>query len=233
MTRCPSCGYKQRDKGRFCRRCGVRIDAPQPVAVPPKQQFSQGRRMTIGAVLAGVAVLAVAFVVFVVPRLGNAAAQNTVIPTTPTATSTTAPTTTTEEPTTTTTTVTTTVSESDLEQLVAADRTTAESLVGQWVPQISSKNVGLTVNGVTYGYPEIMADYKALQVKYPPAIMVKSDDYTNFSGPGFWVTIIPTPYSTPDAANAWCDSAGFGVKDCYASRLMHTGGPDGNSKVRG
>jgi serine/threonine-protein kinase len=146
------------------------------------------------------------------------------------------PTTTTETTTTTTETTTTTTSSpptvADLQQQAAADHATAETLVGQWVPQLSSKRLGLVVNGTTFGYPEIMADHQALRARFPQAILVYSNDYANFSGQDFWVTVEATTFPTADQANAWCDQQGFAEQDCYASRLTHTGGPAGNSKTR-
>jgi serine/threonine-protein kinase len=120
----------------------------------------------------------------------------------------------------------------DLQAQAAADRATAESLVGQWAPQISSKRPGMVVNGVSYDYPGIMADFQALRSRYPKAILLYSGDYANFTGRDFWVTIDADAFATAEQANAWCDQQGFGEQDCYASRLEHTGGPDGNAQLR-
>jgi hypothetical protein len=42
----------------------------------------------------------------------------------------------------------------------------------------------------------------------------------------------PEPYSTGQSANGWCDSQGIGKDDCYAKRLTHTGGYEGNTLPR-
>ncbi|MFG1646518.1 zinc ribbon domain-containing protein [Amycolatopsis sp. NPDC049252] len=124
------------------------------------------------------------------------------------------------------------ITENDLLRQAAQDSATAERLVGQWVPQLSSKNLGLVVGGVTYDYPAILADFRALHDRFPDAVMVNSSDYSNFSRKDFWVTLEASVFSSADAANAWCDEQGFAAQDCHASRLTHSGGPAGNSKPR-
>jgi serine/threonine-protein kinase len=125
------------------------------------------------------------------------------------------------------------ITETDLRRQTSNDAAAAERLVGQWVPQLSSKNLGLVVGGVTYDYPAIMADFRTLHDRFPEAVMVNSSDYNNFSRKDFWVTLEASVFSTAEAANAWCDEQGFAAQDCHAGRLTHTGGPAGNSKPRG
>lgn len=213
------------------------IPQPCPATAPARHSAPRGILLPVVAGAAVLAVTATAVVVFVLPHFTNsaqpglstAAAAPPLSSPAPSRT-TTVTTTTTLEPTTTTTPTPPTAA--DLAQQVAADHATAESLVGQWVPQISSKKPGLVVGGVTFGYPEIMADFRSLKSRYPQAIMVNSNDYANFSGKDFWVTVAATSFGTADEANAWCDQQGFAEQDCYASRLTHTGGPAGNSKTR-
>ncbi|WP_020644839.1 hypothetical protein [Amycolatopsis balhimycina] len=126
----------------------------------------------------------------------------------------------------------TAVTEADVRSQVAHDHAVAEGLVGSWVPQLSSKNVGLVVHGVTYDYPAIMEDFRRLQASYPDAVMVDSGDYNNFSRKDFFVTLKAETFGSADQANAWCDQQGFAPEDCHAGRLTHTGGPAGNSKPR-
>ncbi|MBE1496259.1 serine/threonine-protein kinase [Amycolatopsis lexingtonensis] len=144
------------------------------------------------------------------------------------------PTTTTDSIWTTTPSVTpsTTVTEADVRRQIAHDHDVAERLVGSWVPQLSSKSVGLVVHGVTYDYPAIIEDFRRLQGNYPDAVMVDSGDYNNFSRKGFFVTLKAETFASADLANAWCDQQGFAPEDCHAGRLTHTGGPAGNSKPR-
>lgn len=212
--------------------------APQPYTPPPPQPRHRSQSnlvLPIVATAGVVALIAAGVVVFVLPRFQNSAQPGPSTVATAPPSSSLAPTTTTETTTTTTVPTTTTptaATAADLAQEVATDHNTAETLVGQWVPQISSKKLGLVVNGVTFGYPEIAADFQSLKARFPQAILVNSDDYANFSGKDFWVTMDATTFGTADEANQWCDQQGFAQQDCYASRLMHTGGPAGNSKTR-
>ena len=210
---------------------------PQPLQYlppPPKHRSPSSLVLPIVATAGVVALIATGVVVFVLPRFDNTAPST--VAAAPPLTSLAPATTTTTETTTTTTETTTTTPQAptaaDLAQEVANDHSAAEALVGQWVPQISSKKLGLVVSGVTFGYPEIMGDFQSLKTRYPQAIMVNSNDYSNFSGKDFWVTVAAVPFADPDQANSWCDQQGFAEQDCYASRLMHTGGPAGNSKTR-
>jgi hypothetical protein len=120
-----------------------------------------------------------------------------------------------------------------LQQEVDADSVEAETLVGSWVPQISSKKTGLVVDGVTFDDAQIWEDFQRSQSFHPDAILVRSSDYKSFRSPGYWVTLIADRYSTAAAANAWCDSQGYAASDCFAKRLSHVSGPAGNSVLRG
>jgi serine/threonine-protein kinase len=114
------------------------------------------------------------------------------------------------------------VTQADLQQQVAADRSVAEGLVGHWVPQLSSKRLGLTVHGVTFDYLDIMADFQALRTRFPHSVLIRSDDYSSYRQPDYWVTVLAETYPSAEAANAWCDANGFAAEDCYAHRLSHT-----------
>ncbi|HTI20060.1 MAG TPA: zinc ribbon domain-containing protein [Kutzneria sp.] len=259
MTPCPTCGRELTPHARFCGSCGTPVaqqpppqqehpeqehiqqqlpeppTIPQPTAYPPPpvQPRHSAPRSLLMPIVAGVAVLALAttgVVVFLLPRTASQAQPSAISSSAPTTTTTVSTTvTTTTEPTTTTPTP---LTRADLQKQAATDHDTVETLVGQWVPQISSKKLGLVVKGVQFGYPEIMADFQSLKSRFPQAVLLNSDDYTNFSGKDFWVTVQATTFGTADEANAWCDQQGFATDDCYASRLMHTGGPAGNSKTR-
>lgn len=115
---------------------------------------------------------------------------------------------------------------------VATDRAMAESLVGMWVPQIGSKAVGTSADGVVYDEEAIWEQYLVMRASYPNAILIRSDDYTSFRRGGYWVILAAAPYSTAAGANGWCASAGLSVDDCFAKRLSHTEGPEGNTVPR-
>jgi serine/threonine-protein kinase len=136
----------------------------------------------------------------------------------PTSTTTPYPTTTTTEPT------DALSAKEELDRLTAMDRPAVEALVGQWVPQLSAKRPGLVVQGVTYDYVSILRDFRALQARYPDALLLYSGEYSSFRFGDFWITVVPLPQSTGEYANAWCDGQGIGPDDCYAKLLSHTSG---------
>lgn len=115
----------------------------------------------------------------------------------------------------------------------AADQPIVDSLVGYWVPQISSKAPGLVVNGITYDDSRILTEYRTTLRAHTGAVLLRSEDYTSFSRAGFWVIVVAQPYATPDEANEWCDHNDFPPADCFAKRLSHTAGPQGNTVHRG
>ncbi|OLR89658.1 zinc ribbon domain-containing protein [Actinokineospora bangkokensis] len=120
-----------------------------------------------------------------------------------------------------------------LEEQVSQDRATAETLIGQWVPQLSSKKPGMVVGGVAYGYVEVWEDFESLHAQYPDAVLLWSGDYPTYKNADYWVTVIPTGYGTGEAANAWCDARSIPSDGCYAKLLSHSGGAEGSSKPRG
>ena len=115
---------------------------------------------------------------------------------------------------------------------VAADRSTVEDLVGQWVPQLSAKRDGLVADGITYDDDAILAHWSTLTGRDPSAVMLYSGDWPVFNGSDFWVVVHPEGFSTAAAANAWCDAQGYSADDCYAKKLSHSGGPAGTTVTR-
>ncbi|MDQ4039334.1 MAG: hypothetical protein M3313_13530 [Actinomycetota bacterium] len=111
-----------------------------------------------------------------------------------------------------------------LTQQAADDRSTiAEIPDGYWVPQLSSKRVGLVADGITYTEQAIWEDHYGIRSANPGAALLWSGDYTTFTYPDFWVTIIPAAYSsTAEDANQWCASRGFDADNCYAKRISAT-----------
>lgn len=119
-----------------------------------------------------------------------------------------------------------------LTSLRSSDSPEVSTLADQWVPQLSSKQAGMVVQGVTYDDAAILADHEALRARYPQARLVLSDDWSDFRGSGYWVTVVAEPFATADAANAWCGQQGIGPNDCFAKKLSHTAGPQSSTKLR-
>ena len=120
-----------------------------------------------------------------------------------------------------------------LEEQRDADRPALSGAVGSWLPQVSSKRPGVTVDGVTWSVERIWEDFRTTQQQHADARLVWSDDWTSFRRGGYWVTVIDRRYSSASQANAWCDAQGFPADQCYAKRLMRSGGFEGNTVPRG
>lgn len=118
-----------------------------------------------------------------------------------------------------------------LSERAERDRPAAASLTGAWVPQISSKRSGMTVNGTVYDDVAIAEHVAELTEHYPGALLVRSSDYASFTAPGLWVVLVDASFPEAEGANAWCDAAGLGPDDCFAKRLAQDG-PSGNTVHR-
>lgn len=103
---------------------------------------------------------------------------------------------------------------------------------GAWVAQLSSKRVGLVAAGITYSNATILSDHQDLRGRYPDVALLWSGDFRTFKYPNFWVTIVTTPYSTADEANAWCDAQQLDADHCYAKRISATTSYTPNTKGR-
>jgi hypothetical protein len=111
---------------------------------------------------------------------------------------------------------------------IEADRSRAEESVGYWVPQISSKAVGMEVDGVAYDAARILEEFRDANEAHD-AFLVRSDDYSTFQRSGYWVALVPQRFTDGRAANSWCVTNGFTPDDCFAKRLSHTEAPDGTT----
>ena len=119
-----------------------------------------------------------------------------------------------------------------LQQQVDADRPQVETLVGEWVPQLSSKTVGLVADGIVYDHYEILTHFHSLQARYPQALLLRSDDFASFEMKGYWVVVVALPYPDGATANHWCDTENIDPDNCFAKQLMHTGGHAGTTLSR-
>ena len=110
-----------------------------------------------------------------------------------------------------------------LQQLVASDRATADTLVGHFVVQVSAKKIGLTVNGLTYGPADIYDDHQKLRSAYS-AILVDASQFKFPSGgksmDGWYLTIVTTSFPTKVAADKWCTDHGLPASDCFSRVFM-------------
>ena len=122
--------------------------------------------------------------------------------------------------------------QAELQQEVAGDRPRVETLIGSWVPQLSSKFVGLKADGITYGHRDILDHFNRTKIRYPDVLILYSGDYTSYTAKNYWVVVRPIPYNSGSAANAWGDNQRIDPDNCFAKLLLHTGGPDGTTLSR-
>jgi hypothetical protein len=212
---------------------------PMPPPAPPARGASQSKMVVLGLVAAAVVVLIAVLVNVVAVRNPPADRETVASPATAhvippgTVTSYLPPVTTT----TFSTPETTVVSDDDtalsaLRQQAATDSSAVEAMVGSWVPQLSAKKPGMVVGGVPFGPMEIWQDFLNLRSRYPGAKLLWSGSYSSFRYRDFWITVLPEPYASGQSANEWCDYEGIVKDDCYAKRLSHSGGYDGNTLLR-
>lgn len=121
-----------------------------------------------------------------------------------------------------------------LAQIRATDRSQVELLTDRWVPQISSKRVGLRADGIVYGPVDILNKHRQLQADfaYDGVGLLWSGDYSTFKDGTFWVSIALAGYPTADGAIAWCERAGLGPDDCFAKLISHSASSTGSTKNR-
>ena len=113
----------------------------------------------------------------------------------------------------------------ELSVIEAQDQATVDGLEGSWVPQVSSKRVGLRVDDRVYDAQAILDDHRVYRARYPGAVLFGSERFGTYSRPGFYVTVVAHPYPTPTGALRWCAAAGLDLDNCYAVRLIDV--PDG------
>ena len=120
-----------------------------------------------------------------------------------------------------------------LEDIRAADATTLRGLQGQWMPQISSKNVGMYADELTWDNEEILREFLDNRARLPTALLLWSPDWGSFdSADGYWVTMVGSPTSTPEASLSWCVSNGLDQEHCLAKIVNQSGGTAGTTRMQ-
>ena len=112
------------------------------------------------------------------------------------------------------------------------DRRALTGVEGSWLPQVSSKRVGLVADGITYDEAAIWKQFQTTLATHPSARLVSSSDWGSFQQGRYWVTLIDERFTTAAQANAWCDSEGYPTDQCYAKRLSSNGSFAGNTVTR-
>ena len=205
---------------------------PTPTPRPLSPARSTGR---VAAIAAGAVVLvvAVAAAACLVSRPDDPNSADPPVKSTMTKVTATRP----GDPSITTTTTTTTSAPQDperaalaqLQDLAAGDRVdVANSLADRWIPQISSKRVGLVAEGQTWTDQSILAEHERLRSMYPDVKLLWSGDWSTFDAGDFWVTVVGLPSADPNSALTWCTQNGFDRDSCIA-KLVSTTHPVGGT----
>ena len=120
-----------------------------------------------------------------------------------------------------------------LKELADYDRGfVGSTLQNYWVPQISSKRVGLRADGIIYTNNDILRDHLNLRERYGDVRLVWARDWTTFNDPEFWITVVGVPYYDGPSANQWCDSHGIDADNCFAKVISSRFGPEGTTMLR-
>lgn len=122
-----------------------------------------------------------------------------------------------------------------LDQKVEEDKVVVDqNLLGKWVPQISSKKVGMEADGQVWDEDAIYDEHQELANEYgvSQVLLLKSEDYASYRQPGFYVTVIDSSYEDPDDALQWCRFHSLDADHCYAKQINTTGGPDGTTRLQ-
>jgi serine/threonine kinase PknH len=109
-----------------------------------------------------------------------------------------------------------------LRELAASDRPyVSDVLADRWVPQLRSKRPGVVDDGIIWDNARTLQEHLALLSRYS-AKLLWSGDWSTFSAPDFWVTIVPLTFSESSGALAWCSAHGLDSDHCLAKLVSTT-----------
>jgi hypothetical protein len=117
-----------------------------------------------------------------------------------------------------------------LRSIAEADRQSVKNYFADiWVPQISSKYVGLEAKGIEWDNADILAEHLRLRNIYPDVHLLWAGDWSTYDGPNFWVTIVGLKSYNYEDVLAWCAER-FGPDDCAAKWVSTTHPVEGSIK---
>lgn len=123
-----------------------------------------------------------------------------------------------------------TASGNQLRAIAASDKPMVlATLADTWVPQLSSKRLGLVAEGRTWTHSAILAEHQRLRQAYPGVRLLWSGDWSTFSHSNFWVTVAGSTFPTAEGALAWCRSNGFDRDHCFAKLVSTTHAVEGST----
>ncbi len=117
-----------------------------------------------------------------------------------------------------------------LQQVANSDRPFVnEILADHWVPQLSSKRPGVVDQSVVWNNAMTLQEFLDLRERYPQARLLWSGDWSTFSAPNYWVTIVGITFPDSSGALAWCRSQGLDDDHCIAKFISTTSPVDGST----
>ena len=123
------------------------------------------------------------------------------------------------------------VSLNRLRAIASEDRPYAAAMLTDiWVPQISSKRVGLEAEGTVWDNAQILDEHLRLRQVYPDVRLLWSGDWSTYDGRNYWVTVVGLTSSNYPDVLAWCTYHGFSRDNC-AAKVVSTSHPvEGSTK---
>lgn len=112
----------------------------------------------------------------------------------------------------------------EIERLAAtgADRV-GSGMLDRWIPQISSKQVGLEADGIVYDNQAILDHFTELRQRFGDLVVINSSDFSSFELDGWYVALAPQSFGTSEEALGWCASNGMPTRDaCFAKFVSRT-----------
>ncbi|WKG12428.1 PQQ-binding-like beta-propeller repeat protein [Nocardia sp. PE-7] len=119
-----------------------------------------------------------------------------------------------------------------------ADRPSVQrSLTDRWLPQLSSKQMGLVAPDtdgrlLTWSASEILNQHLRLRVKYPEVRLLWSDEWRTFDLRGWWITIAGATFTDSVGANNWCDARNIATDECFAKLISNSRDSKGTTRYR-
>lgn len=103
------------------------------------------------------------------------------------------------------------------------DRSAVSALYDTPTTQLSSKKYDMEVDGKTWKYNDIYAQYLELRAKWPRTVLAWASDYDYYTRNGYasdyYVILSGETFGSKEEGRAWCSENGFGSNDCMAIAL--------------
>ncbi|OBJ03339.1 hypothetical protein A5660_20555 [Mycobacterium alsense] len=118
-----------------------------------------------------------------------------------------------------------------LQSLKDGDSSTLAGVSERWLPQLSSKHAYQPwtcdpEDRLCYDSEMTLQEHQSLRQRFG-AILAWSGDWTVWSAPDYWVTVVPQTFPTAEGVLSWCNSNGLNRDHCSAQIVSKTRGQNG------